>query len=132
MPIEYMTKKNKYLRKRTIALLFIICIAIYCLLHFKIDVRAIALMTLVFGFITQLFTGIIELIILIPVIGPILAKILSIPILWLINAASYISSAYIIKKKPSKKEIISHRIIVITLIVGIIIGYILGHLIPAR
>ena len=132
MLIENMTKSDKFLRKRTITLLLLIIVGIYCMLRFEIDVRAIALIPLIIGFITQVFAGIIELIVLIPIIGPILAKILSIPILWVINTASYISSAYIIKKKPSRKEIISHRMIVIALMIGIIIGYILGHLIPTR
>ena len=68
---------------------------------------------------------------MVPIIGPLIIKVLTIPFFWLLNAMGYFTSAYAIKKGYGK-DVMTHRLIVITLLIGIVLGYILGHLIPVR
>jgi hypothetical protein len=101
------------------------------MLAYKLDIRAITIITLLLGYITNVFVGLTAMVGLIPLIGPLIIKIFSIPFFWLLNGIGYFTSVYAIKKGHGR-DILSHRLITIVLLVGIILGYILGHLIPVR
>ena len=108
-----------------------ICVTIYLMLHFQLDIRAITIITLLLGYITNVFTGLVALIGFIPIIGPLIVKVFTIPFFWLLNGMGYFTSAYAIKKGYGR-DIMSHRLITIVLLTGIVLGYILAHLIPGR
>ena len=116
---------------KTILTLFGISITVYFMLTYKLDIRAITIITLLLGYITNVFVGLTTLVGLVPVIGPLIVKIFTIPFFWLLNGLGYFTSAYAIKKGYGR-DIMSHRLIIIILLIGIILGYILGHLIPVR
>jgi hypothetical protein len=116
---------------KTISTVIVISIIIYSMLLLKWDVRAIAIITLVVGYITNVFAGLSILTASIPIIGPIIVKLFAIPFFWMLNLTGYFSSLVAIKKGYSK-TIMSHRIVTIALLIGIIIGYILGYLIPVQ
>ena len=101
------------------------------MLHFQWDIRAITIITLLLGYITNIFSGLVALIGLIPIVGPLIVKVITIPFFWLINSFGYFTSAYAIQKGYGK-DILRHRLITLLLLIGIIFGYILGHLIPVR
>ena len=106
-------------------------ISAYLMLALNLDVRAIAIITLLLGYITNIFVGLTTLVGLVPIIGPLIVKVFTIPFFWLLNGMGYFTSAYAIKKGYGR-DIVSHRLITITLLIGIVLGYILGHLIPVR
>jgi len=116
---------------KTILTLLGIGILVYLMLAFNLDVRAITIITLLLGFITNVFVGLTMLVGLVPIIGPLIVKVFTIPFFWLLNGMGYFTSAYAIKKGYGR-DIMSHRLITITLLTGIVLGYILGHLIPVR
>ena len=116
---------------KTILTLWGIGISVYLMLTFDLDVRAITIITLLLGFITNVFVGLTTLVGLVPIIGPLIVKVFTIPFFWLLNGMGYFTSAYAIKKGYGR-DIMSHRLITITLLTGIVLGYILGHLIPVR
>ena len=116
---------------KTILTLLGISISVYLMLTFNLDVRAIAIITLLLGYITNIFVGLTTLVGLVPIIGPLIVKVFTIPFFWLLNGMGYFTSAYAIKKGYGR-DIVSHRLITITLLTGIVLGYILGHLIPVR
>ena len=126
-------KLGQYIKSnpKTIITLISIFISVYFMLAYKLDIRAITIITLLLGYITNIFVGLITLVGLIPVIGPLIIKVFTIPFFWLLNGMGYFTSAYAIKKGYGS-DIISHRLITIVLLTGIILGYILGHLIPVR
>jgi hypothetical protein len=64
----------------------------------------------------------------VPIIGPLLVKILSIPIIWLLNSIGYLVSVMAIKRGYSK-DVLTYRGLTIALITGIVLGYIIGKLI---
>jgi hypothetical protein len=116
---------------KTISTIMVIAVFIFLMLKLEWDVRAIAIITLVVGYITNVFAGLSILTASIPIIGPILVKLFAIPFFWMLNLTGYFTSLVAIKKGYGK-TIMSHRIITITLLTGILIGYILGYLIPVR
>ena len=117
--------------QKTILTLFGIGVTVYLMLIFKLDIRAITIITLLLGYITNIFFGLTSLIGLVPVIGPLIVKVLTIPFFWLLNGIGYFTSVYAIKKGYGS-DVMNHRLITIALLMGIVLGYILGHLIPVR
>ncbi len=116
---------------KTISTIMVISVFVYLMLKLEWDVRAIAIITLVVGYITNVFAGLSILTASIPIIGPIVVKLFAIPFFWMLNLTGYFTSLVAIKKGYGK-TVISHRIITITLLTGILVGYILGYLIPVR
>jgi len=113
---------------KTILLWLIIGIFIVIALHYHVDKNVIGGAVVVFGIITQAFIGLLNIIGLVPLIGPIIAKILALPLFWLINALGYFVSIVAIKRGYSK-QVINYRILTVVLLVGIVIGFVLGKLI---
>src|SRR4030065_46711 len=59
-------------------------------LHFNVDRSVIAGTVVVLGLITNAFAWLLGIIALVPIIGPIIVKILSIGFIWLLNAVGYL------------------------------------------
>ncbi len=116
---------------KTLLTLAGIGILVYLMLVFQLDIRAITIITIVLGYITNVFAGLTALVGLIPLIGPLIVKVFTIPFFWILNGLGYFTSAYAIKKGYGK-DVVTHRLIVFTLLTGIVLGYILGHLAPVR
>ena len=126
-----MNDKKKFFKqyKFHLVLWLFIAGAIVLSLQYGIDQKIVVLSTVILGVFTQVFAGLGALIAMVPIIGPFLVKIVTIPFFWLMNGVGYFSSAYAIKK-GKQRELLKHRLINIVLLIGIIIGYILGHLFP--
>ena len=98
-------------------------------LQYGIDQKLVVLSTLILGIFTQVFAGLGALIAMVPIIGPFLVKIVTIPFFWLINALGHGVSIVAIKKGYSK-ELVKSRVLTVAILIGIVIGYIMGNLIP--
>ena len=96
-----------------------------------IDKKIVVFVTFVISIFTQMFVGLGALIGMIPIVGPIIIKIVSIPVFWFFNAMGYVVSGIAIKKGYAT-ELAKSRIVTLGLLIGIIIGYILGHMIPLK
>ncbi|NQU68057.1 MAG: hypothetical protein HQ510_08960 [Candidatus Marinimicrobia bacterium] len=116
---------------KTILALVLTFLIVVVMLYLGADKKAIAIVTIVVGFITQAFAGLSALIAMVPIIGPLIIKVFTIPFFWLLNGMGYFTSAVAIKKGYGK-DIMTHRLITIALLTGIVLGYILGHLIPVQ
>lgn len=92
------------------------------------DKKVIGLVVALFGIITSAFTGMVAIIGLVPLVGPLVAKVLTIPIIWILNALGYFVSIIAIKK-GFKKEVLDYRVLTVSLLTGVVIGYVLGKLI---
>ena len=95
-----MKKIFNYLKKHPKFILawIIVLIAINIMLVLEIDKKLIAIVSLLMAWLTNAFIGIGTFISLIPIVGPIIVNIFSIPFFWLMNGIGYFSSAYAIKK----------------------------------
>ncbi|UCF62795.1 MAG: hypothetical protein JSW33_09415 [bacterium] len=93
-----------------------------------LDKKAIAFFAIIFALISQAFLGLINLIALIPLVGPLIAKVLALPIYWILNALGYFISLIAIKKGFSK-EVVNYRVLTIVFLVGVATGFVIGKLI---
>jgi hypothetical protein len=97
-------------------------------LSLGLDKKAIAFLAIVFGLISQAFIGLINIIALVPIVGPLIAKVLALPFYWILNALGYFVSVIAIKRGYSK-EVVNYRILTVVFLVGIVVGFIVGKLI---
>jgi len=103
-------------------------IFIYVGVYLQWDKEIMASLVVLFGIISHAFAGLVALITLIPFIGPLLIKVLSIPVFWLLNAGGYFVSILFVKKGFGA-SVVQGRVLTIVLLVGVVIGFILGKLI---
>ena len=120
----------KLYRKRILAWIIVI-VMLGGALYFGIDKKIVLFITIVMGVFTQLFAGLGALVGMIPWVGPLIIKVVSIPVFWVLNAMGYVVSGVAIKKGYAT-ELAKSRIVTLSLLIGVILGYILGHLIPLR
>ena len=97
-------------------------------IHFEVDGRVIAGSVLIVGLLSNAFAWLAGLVMLVPIIGPLIVKVLSIGFIWLLNAIGYLV-AYIAIRRGYSKDVLTYRGLTVALIVGIVIGYVLGKLI---
>ena len=128
-----MDKKTSFIKhyKFHIFLWVLIGVAVAVALQYGVDEKIVVFSTLVLGIFTQVFAGFGALIAMIPIIGPILIKIVTIPFFWMINALGHGVSIVAIKKGYTN-ELVKSRVLTIALLIGIVLGYIMGNLIPLQ
>tara|TARA_B100000586_G_scaffold80107_1_gene56402 strand:+ start:1376 stop:1762 length:387 start_codon:yes stop_codon:yes gene_type:complete len=128
-----MSKKISFFKnyKFHILLWILIGIAVVVALQYGVDEKIVVFTTLVLGIFTQVFAGLGALISMIPIIGPILIKVITIPFFWMINALGHGVSIVAIKKGYTN-ELVKSRVLTIALLIGIVLGYIMGNLIPLQ
>ncbi len=97
-------------------------------LHFNVDRSVIAGSVVVVGLLTNAFAWLLGIIALVPIIGPLIVKVLSIGFIWLLNAVGYLV-AYVAIRRGYSKDVLTYRGVTIALIIGIVIGFVLGQLI---
>lgn len=96
--------------------------------HYNVDHRVIAGSVVVVGVLSNAFAWLVGIITLVPIIGPLIVKVLSIGFIWLLNAVGYLV-AYIAIRRGYSKDVLTYRGLTIALIIGIVIGYVLGKLV---
>ena len=127
-----MINKSFFKSYRKILILWLgILIAVIIALVLGVDEKIVVFGTLVFGLFTQAFAGLATLIVMIPIAGPLIIKVLTIPFFWILNALAYLVSVLAIRMGYGK-DIVNSRVITLALLVGTVIGYVLGHLLPLR
>ena len=128
-----MSKKISFFKnyKFHILLWILIGVSVVFALHYGVDEKIVVFTTLILGIFTQVFAGLGALIAMIPIIGPILIKIITIPFFWMINALGHGVSIVAIKKGYTN-ELVKSRVLTIALLIGIVLGYIMGNLIPLQ
>ena len=99
--------------------------------YYGIDKKLILFTAFIVSVFTEIFAGIGILVAAIPVIGPMIIKIVSIPVFWILNALGTLVSGIAIKKGYAT-ELAKGRIMTLALLIGMIIGYIIGNLIPLQ
>lgn len=114
--------------KWMLPLSILLSVVVFAAWHFGWHAEAVTTGVVMFAAISHVFAWVVSLIALIPIIGPIIVKVLSIGVIWLLNAIGYLVS-YVAIKRGYSKDVLTYRAVTIALIVGIVIGYILCSLI---
>ena len=85
----------------------------------------VGLITQIFGNLLNSFLGFLGMI---PLIGPMVVKVITLPFFLIINAVSFIVAFFGLRRGEAK-AVASSRLVVTTLLTGIVIGYIIGRLV---
>jgi hypothetical protein len=93
-----------------------------------VNASVIAGSVVVVGLVTNAFAWLLGVIALVPILGPLIVKVLSIGFLWVLNAVGYLVS-YIAIKRGYSQDVLTYRGLTIAVIIGVIIGFVLGKLI---
>jgi hypothetical protein len=96
-------------------------------LAFNVDKAVIAGSLVVIGLVSNAFAWLLGIVALVPIIGPLIVKVLSIGFIWLLNGVGYVVSVVAIKRGYSK-DVLTYRGVTIAMIIGIVIGFVLGKL----
>lgn len=93
----------------------------------NVDKSIIAGVLVVVGLISNAFAWLLGIVALVPIIGPLIVKILSIGFIWLLNAVGYLVS-YVAIRRGYSKDVLTYRGLTVSVIIGIVIGFVLGRL----
>lgn len=97
-------------------------------IYFNWDARVLAGVAVLVGLVSGLFVWLVGIIGLVPLIGPIIVKVLSFGFIWLLNAMGYLVS-YIAIRRGYSRDVLTYRGLTMALLIGIVIGYIVAQFI---
>ena len=112
--------------KLMLPLSILLLVFIFLAWHFNWHAKAVTAGVLLVGVASHVLVWIIGVIGLVPFIGPLIVKVLSLSFIWLLNAIGYLVS-YVAIKRGYSKDVLTYRSVTIALITGIVIGYVVGH-----
>jgi hypothetical protein len=92
------------------------------------DKKLVAAGLIVFGLMTQAFAGVLALVGAVPVIGPLVIKVVTFPFILLVNGIGYLVTFFALRR-GYKVDVIKARVFVGTFLVGMILGFVLGRVI---
>ncbi|MEI6227951.1 MAG: hypothetical protein WCP05_04780 [Methylophilaceae bacterium] len=113
--------------KIMLPLSLVLLAVIFAAWHLGWHAKAVTAGVLLFAGFSHLLAWLLGIITLLPFIGPLLVKVLSLSIIWLLNAIGYLV-AYVAIKRGYSKDVLTYRAITIALITGIVIGFLMGSL----
>jgi hypothetical protein len=91
------------------------------------DKKLVAAGLIVFGLMTQAFSGILALVGAVPVVGPLVIKVITFPFILLVNGIGYLVTFFALRR-GYKVDVIKARVLIGTFLVGTILGLVLGRL----
>ena len=97
-------------------------------IYYGWDRQLVGAAILFVGIVGQAFGALGIWVALVPVVGPLVVKVLALPFIWLLNGIGYIVS-YVAIKRGYTKDVLNTRIMTVMLLIGVTMGYILGKLI---
>ncbi|MEQ1765944.1 MAG: hypothetical protein ABL859_00825 [Methylotenera sp.] len=113
--------------KWMLPLSIVLAATVYAAWYFNWHAKAVTTGVVLFATISHVFAWVVSIIALIPIIGPLIVKVLSIGLIWLLNAIGYLVS-YVAIKRGYSKDVLTYRAVTIALITGIVIGFVLSSL----
>ena len=125
--MQFKSLFNLYYRK--IILWILLTTAFIFSTNYGIDKKIIVFIAFVISVFTEVFVGLSALVASVPVVGPMIIKIVTIPVFWIFNAMGTLVSGLAIKKGYAT-ELARGRVLTLALLVGTILGYIIGNLVP--
>lgn len=116
---------NPYLR--VVILWLTIVVIVIVGVELGVDEKVIGIAVAVFGVATHAFTSLLALIALVPFLGPLLVKVLTLPFFWILNGIGYCLSILAIRRGYAK-EVVNYRVLTFAFLLGILVGYVLGKI----
>ncbi len=94
----------------------------------RVDTSVIAGSVVVVGLVTNAFAWLLGIVALVPLIGPLIVKVLTMGFILLLNAVGSVVSFVAIKRGYSK-DVLTYKGLTVAVIIGIVIGFVIGKLI---
>lgn len=91
------------------------------------NLKAVAAVTFAIGLASNLFLWLLGLVAVVPVVGPLVVKVLALPFIWLLNGIGYLVS-YVAIRRGYSQDVITYRALTVALLLGVIIGFVIGNL----
>ena len=113
--------------RKTVGLILAFALFVAVAQSLGFDKKAIVIIVVFLGYVTQLFGALVGLVRMVPLIGPPIATVISLPFFLVINAIAYLVTLFSLRKGYAK-DVVDSKVMVTALLVGIIIGYALGRL----
>jgi hypothetical protein len=113
-------------RLRVILIWSAITAAALLALHFGLDKPATAGVLVLVAMATKAFAGLVALVALVPLIGPPLATLLTLPVFFLINGIAYLVT-FVALRRGYKLTVVSARLVAAAVVVGFVLGFLVGH-----
>lgn len=113
---------------KILLVLLLLLVFVYVAQHYGLDKEVTVFVVLFLGYVTQLFSVLVGFIATIPVIGPPIANLISLPFIFIVNAVAYLVTFFSLRKGYAK-ELLGSRVLVTAFLVGLILGYALGKVI---
>jgi hypothetical protein len=76
--------------------------------------------------LTKAFAGILAIIALMPIIGPAIVNVITMPFFLTVNAIAYLVTLVAVRRGYAR-DVVDSRVLVVTLLFGIVIGFLLGR-----
>ena len=95
--------------------------------RYHVDGGVIAGIVFVVGLLSNAFAWLLGIIALVPVVGPLIVKVLTVGFIWLLNAVGYLVSFIAIRRGYSR-DVLTYRGLTVAVLVGVVIGYVMGKL----
>jgi hypothetical protein len=96
-------------------------------LRFGLDKKIVAFGIIVFGILTHAFAGLMGIIALVPIVGPLVVKIATLPAIWITNALAYVIT-FVALRRGAKMDVVKSRVLVTSFIIGVVVGFVIGKL----
>ena len=107
-----------------------LAITVFAAWHFGWHAKAVTSGAVLFAAIAHVFAWLLGLVMMVPIVGPLIVKVLSIGAIWLLNAVGYLVS-YVAIKRGYSKDVLTYRAVTVALITGIVIGFVAANLVNA-
>src|SRR3989304_6793483 len=121
--ITQFLKNYEYAIIAWVIIIWLVTMAIY----YSWDRGVIGAFIILGGGIGQAFAALGVWVGLVPVVGPLVVKVLTLPLIWLLNGIGTIVS-YIAVKRGYTKDLVNTRVLAVVLLIGITGGFFLGKL----
>jgi hypothetical protein len=100
---------------------------LFLAIELRWNLKAVAAMTFAIGLFSNLFLWLLGLVAVVPVVGPLVVKVLALPFIWLLNGVGYLVS-YVAIRRGYSQDVITYRALTVALLLGVIIGFVIGNL----
>jgi hypothetical protein len=104
----------------------VICGVIVAGITLRWDKKLVAAGLIVFGLMTQAFSAVVALVGAVPVVGPLVIKVVTFPFIMLVNGIGYLVTFFALRR-GYKIDVIKARVLIGTFLVGMILGFLLGR-----
>jgi hypothetical protein len=96
--------------------------------HYNWDARIVGSGVFLLAILSNAIGWILGLVALVPFFGPLIVKVLALPIVYLLNALGSLIS-FVAVRRGYSRDVLTYRGLTIALIVGIVIGFVIGKLV---